>query len=83
MPKAERDMALKETLKHVKKPDVDNLLKLYLDVLTTVAYEDDNCVSLGHAIKVYSAKPRVVIYITEQTNIVSLEESNPSMSIDL
>jgi len=52
-------------LKHVKKPDVDNLIKLYLDVLSGIAFEDDNCVSLGQAIKIYGQTPKVVINLEE------------------
>lgn len=74
LPKSMREQAEKGLLKHVKKPDVDNLIKLYLDVLTGTAINDDNCVSLGSAIKVYSYKPRVEIFIEETENIVSIDE---------
>ena len=56
-----------ESTKHEKTPDVDNLVKLYLDCLTGIAFENDNCVQLGACTKVYSSKPRTVI---------NLEESN-------
>lgn len=74
MSKQERMHAESGLLKHIKKPDVDNLVKLYLDVLTGTALTDDNCVSLGSAIKVYSSKPRVEIYIEETDKIVTMNE---------
>ena len=36
MNRHDRTQALKGHLKHLKKPDIDNLVKLYLDVLTGV-----------------------------------------------
>jgi Holliday junction resolvase RusA-like endonuclease len=74
MLKGERALAIKGNYKHVKKPDIDNLVKLYMDVLTGLVYDDDNCVSLGTAIKVYSETPKTVIYIEETTNFVTIEE---------
>jgi Holliday junction resolvase RusA-like endonuclease len=74
MSRTDRVDAMQGHLKHVKKPDVDNLIKLYLDVLSGIAIEDDNCVSLGGAIKVYSHSPKTVIYIEETQRILSLNE---------
>ncbi len=74
MSKKDRLIANEGMMKHVKKPDVDNLVKLYLDVLTDIAISDDNSVSLGFAIKVYSQTPRTVIYIEETQPIVTLNE---------
>lgn len=74
MSKSERTIALKGNLKHVKKPDVDNLVKLYLDVLSGLVFEDDNCVSLGTCIKVYSDNPKTIIYIEETDKQVTIEE---------
>ena len=72
--KKDRSDAEAGYLKHIKKPDVDNLIKLYLDVLTGIAIEDDNCVAIGSAIKVYSIRPRTEIYIEETEKIVSMNE---------
>lgn len=74
MRKADRQLALKEVVKHVKKPDVDNLIKLYLDVLTGTAINDDNAVSIGTAIKVYSMNPCTVIYLEACDKILTLNE---------
>lgn len=72
--KKERSDAELGHLKHIKKPDVDNLVKLYLDVLSGIAFDDDNRVSLGQAIKVYSPTPKTVIYIEETDRLVSFDE---------
>ncbi len=74
MSKSERVYADIERLRHIKKPDVDNLLKLYIDVMTPLVYKDDNCVSLSRAIKLYSKAPRTVIVIKEMDKIVTPEE---------
>lgn len=74
MTKQQRNKAIQGNLKHVKKPDVDNLIKLYLDVVSGIAIEDDNCVSLGQAVKVYSSKPRVEIYIEDADELITMDE---------
>ena len=48
---------------HTKKPDLDNLAKLYLDSLTGVVWKDDSQVWSLHLYKEYSAEPRVEITI--------------------
>lgn len=60
--------------KHDKKPDVDNLVKLYLDCLDGIIIEGDQRVSLGECIKVYGSDPSTLIYIQETKQEVSLEE---------
>lgn len=48
-------------LLHEKKPDVDNLVKLYLDCLDGFAYNGDSGVSLGPCIKLYHPVPKTII----------------------
>lgn len=74
MSRRDRADAEKGYLKHIKKPDVDNLIKLYLDVLSGTALNDDNAVSIGTAVKVYSSRPRVEIYIEETEKQVTMNE---------
>lgn len=69
-----KPFAEKEILKHNKKPDIDNLIKLYLDVIVDVALRDDNCVSIGRAIKLYSPHPRTEMFIEECDKIVTNKE---------
>lgn len=74
MHRIERELANTGMLKHVKKPDIDNLVKLYLDVLTGIAYHDDNCVALGRCTKLYSQIPRTIIFIEETEKLITNAE---------
>ena len=47
------------------KPDVDNIIKIYLDALNKIAYNDDNQVVSIICNKYYSDRPYVEIEITE------------------
>jgi Holliday junction resolvase RusA-like endonuclease len=47
----------------VSRPDLDNYVKFYCDVLNGVAYEDDRQVTRLWAEKLYSSQPRVEITI--------------------
>lgn len=47
----------------ITKPDLDNYIKFYSDVLNEVAYEDDNQITRIWSEKLYSARPRVEIII--------------------
>ena len=48
---------------HSKKPDIDNLLKLYLDVCKNIFYLDDNQVASLYAKKIYGKEPKTEIRI--------------------
>jgi len=61
-------------LKHVVKPDVDNLIKLYLDCLDGIIIHHDQRVSLGSAIKVYHPEPKTIIWINETKQLVEAKE---------
>lgn len=54
-------------LKHDKKPDVDNLIKLYLDCLDGIVLQGDQKVSLGPCIKLYHPEPKTIIWINQTT----------------
>ncbi len=58
-------------LKHIKKPDVDNLIKLYLDCLDGIIIFGDQKVSLGPCLKIYSPEPKTFISITETTQCLA------------
>ncbi len=55
-------MALEGT-PHIKRPDLDNIIKFYLDALEGVCYDKDENVCVIQAKKIYSYKPRVEIEI--------------------
>lgn len=63
--KRDVDLYNSGTLKHDKKPDVDNLIKLYLDCLDGIAIYGDQKVSLGPCLKVYHPEPKTIIWIHE------------------
>ena len=71
-----RDLKLYQSglLKHDKKPDVDNLVKLYLDCLDGIVLQGDQKVSLGPCVKVYHPEPKTFVYINETTNILQKKE---------
>ena len=48
---------------HLKRPDLDNLIKIICDGLNGVAYKDDNQVAIISAEKVYDNKERVEVEI--------------------
>lgn len=50
---------------HIKKPDVDNVLKAVLDGLNGIAFHDDAQVARLHACKLYSSEPRVEVTVVE------------------
>ena len=69
--KEDRALAVNEKLRHIKKPDVDNLIKFYLDCMSGLVLKDDNCVSIGKAMKIYSNNPRTTIFVEDQSKYIS------------
>lgn len=58
-----------------KKPDEDNLSKLYRDIFTEVGIWKDDCqVCSGMFLKLYSSKPRCEFIISETSNEMFSEE---------
>ena len=51
--------------KPVKKPDVDNILKIVMDGLNGIAYPDDKQITDAHVKKRYSSEPRVEVVLME------------------
>lgn len=73
--KRDRELCEKEQFKHIVKPDIDNLLKFYLDCMAGLLFKDDTEVSIGGAIKIYSSFPRVEIYLKPQSRLVEVDKS--------
>ena len=59
--KVKRALMLSNDIKHVKRGDVDNLSKKYLDCLNLIVYKDDSQIWHLNAKKLYSDNPRVEI----------------------
>ncbi len=69
MNKRDHQIASEEKLKHEKKPDIDNLVKFYLDVISGIVIPDDNIAQLGCCMKLYSDNPRTEIYLQNSKGI--------------
>lgn len=48
---------------HVKRPDIDNLLKFYLDVFNGILYNDDSRIYDVKASKSYDKNPRTIVEV--------------------
>ena len=72
IPKGFPKRALKQieegTLKHTKKPDIDNLGKAVLDALNGIAFEDDSHITKLTLVKRYSQYPGITMTITEDVD---------------
>lgn len=64
-------------LKHEKKPDADNLIKLYQDCLDGIAFDNDEKVVLGAAIKLYHTEPKTIIILNDTNEMLSPLEVDP------
>ena len=54
-----------ERIRPAKKPDLDNVLKIIMDALIGVAYEDDNQIVQVFIEKIYGDEPRVEVTLYE------------------
>lgn len=63
--KKKRQQALIGVLKPTKKPDCDNIIKVVLDALNGVAYQDDKQVTGVSCLKFYSDEGYITIQIQE------------------
>ncbi len=67
-PKSRRQAMTEGILRHIKKPDVDNLAKAVLDALNGIAWEDDSQIVRLTAWKEYSTEPYVYMFIHESVD---------------
>lgn len=63
--KKNKELMNRKVIRHNKKPDLDNCIKLIADALNTIAYKDDNQIVEVRAYKYYSDEPRVEVCIKE------------------
>lgn len=63
MPKAEQVLAELGFVRPISKPDFDNLVKTYTDMITSTLIYDDALIIDGRMSKFYSWKPRIEISI--------------------
>lgn len=77
----EKKLAKEERLRHIVKPDVDNLCKFYLDSMVKLILTDDNGVKLVGAEKIYSPAPRIEIVITPGQQLLE-QDKLPHADVD-
>lgn len=70
-------------LKHEKKPDCDNFVKLYLDCLDSIIFDGDQKVTLGSCVKLYHQEPKTIIMLSETKEILTPQELDPSTALFL
>lgn len=63
--KKDRENMLNGTLTPIKKPDIDNIVKVVLDALNTIAFKDDNQVTKLEIEKVYGEEEKIAVRIEE------------------
>ena len=62
--KKKRELAKEGGMRHIAKPDCDNLEKLYNDCIKKIIIVDDNQICDTHSIKEYTENPRTEILIS-------------------
>lgn len=63
--KAKRALMISGEIRPVKKPDIDNVVKVFADALNGVAYHDDTQLVTLYCEKYYSEAPRVEVVLEE------------------
>lgn len=63
--KKQQKLMLEGEVRHMKKPDAENVSKSILDALNKLAYDDDSNIVELHIEKWYSDNPRAEVYIEE------------------
>ena len=71
IPKRRRAIYESGLLKHEKKPDTDNFIKLYLDCMDGICFDGDQKVMLGPSIKLYHPHPKTIIIINSTEELLS------------
>ena len=66
--KKRRQMAINGSLYHIKRPDIDNLIKFIYDVCNGIVWKDDSQVVDEYAKKVYGEVSRTLLWITVLEN---------------
>lgn len=83
IPKKLKKLYESGTLKHTKKPDVDNLAKLYLDCMEGIFFKGDQSISLGGCLKIYGKDPKTLIFIKETQGIFQPREADIWLKEDI
>lgn len=63
--KKNRENMLNGTITPIKKPDIDNIVKVILDSLNTIAFKDDTQVTKLEIEKIYGEEEKVLVKLEE------------------
>lgn len=66
--KKRTEACLKDIERPIKKPDIDNIAKCFLDAMNDVVYKDDTQVLTLHVTKVYGTVGMVEVMVREDLN---------------
>lgn len=84
IPKSTRGMRRRQMLNgvmhHMKKPDIDNLIKFTLDCLNDIVIKDDAQIAEIRVRKLYSEKPGTNIRIRSLSEQQTIEEEDEDLS---
>lgn len=72
LPKSTREELYSRHMKKLTKPDIDNCIKIYMDIMTGICFEGDQQCSIGFAYKIYSPYPRTIIWAEESLSTPQL-----------
>ena len=72
MTKKYKQLAENGLIRKRSKPDCDNYVKLYLDCMNEIVFEDDSQVILGASEKFYFSVPQTVIYVDECQEVIDM-----------
>lgn len=65
MPKKNKKLVEEGVLSPIKKPDIDNIVKIILDALNKIAFKDDNQITKLEIEKFYAEEEKVYVKIEE------------------
>lgn len=63
--KKKQELMEQGKIRPVKRPDLDNCMKIITDALNGIAYKDDSQIVQATASKYYSSTPRAEVYIQQ------------------
>lgn len=78
--KAKRALALGNNIQPAKKPDIDNIIKAFVDAMNGVVFKDDCQIVRGIYSKIYGPAPQVVVTVRPyKTRTPSAFERSPGI----
>lgn len=63
--KADKELMLEQKINPTKKPDIDNIVKIVLDAMNGIAFNDDTQITKLYVEKLYSTTETIKVKISE------------------